>query len=237
MPQPTRTPSSTSTEIDTGTGAEPAAEPVLAPGSRLSYDRVRWDADHTPRQWAAIAEALDNAQRGNHQEAGESFERCDTDGFVSQWASGVSAAANQEAAALARAHGLAEFPVLLHADDGTVASVDRRSGQWGMYWVLNQAARDRLPADAKGIVGEPNCKTHAREVTNLARKGYRIATMRARGRVELTGGGSGLSGALSVYPVVRVIRELAQAGHYEITAQTAPWHERAEERDAAHGQA
>ena len=196
---------------------------------RLGYDRVRWRADHTPAQWERIAQALTADARRAGEEKAASFQRCDTDGFVSQWASGLTANANAAAAALARAHGLHEFAVLLRLD-GTIASVHRGAGRWGTWWRLDDADAERF---GKRFVNEPDCKTNAREIASLAKRGFRIGTMRARGEVRMSGGGgTGLSGALSVHPYVALILDLAKAGHQvQVISQTSPWHEWAQERD------
>ena len=52
----------------------------------------------------------------------ESFERCDTDGFVSQWCSSISAADDDEAAALADRGNLSVFPVLVDAVTGELVA-------------------------------------------------------------------------------------------------------------------
>lgn len=194
----------------------------------LSYDRVRWDLDHTPAEWEQITAALTADMRRTAQEKADSFERCDTDGFLSQWASGVTSHADELAAQLARDHGLALFPVLLNLD-GTIASVHRGHGQWGTWWRLTDDAAERF---GKRFVNEPNCKTNARDIASLEKRGFRIGTMRARGRVKMGGGGTGLAGALSVRPYVELILPLALAGHQvEVISQTSPWHDWMEERD------
>jgi hypothetical protein len=194
----------------------------------LTYDRVRWDLDHAPAEWEQIGHALTADARRAENEKAASFERCDTDGFLSQWASGVTAHADQLAASLARNHGLHEFAVLLNLD-GSIASVHRGYGKWGAWWRLTEDAADRY---GKPFLSEPNCKTNARDIASLARRGFRIGTMRARGRVKMGGGGTGLAGALSVRPYVELILPLAQAGHQvEVISQTSPWHEWMEDRD------
>lgn len=213
----------------TTTDATPSATPGDAEiPATLSYDRVRWDLDHTPAEWEQIAAGLTADMRRAAQEKTDSFERCDTDGFLSQWASGVTSHADEMAAQLARDHGLGTFAVLLNLD-GTIASVHRGTNQFGTFWVLNDAAAQRF---GKRFVNEPDCKTNAREIASLERRGFRIGTMRARGRVKMGGGGTGLAGALNVRPYVALILPMAQAGHQvEVIAQTSPWHEWAENRD------
>jgi len=51
------------------------------------------------------AEEWEQAARESEQRAAESFERCDTDGFLSQWASGITAREYRAKADLARSGG------------------------------------------------------------------------------------------------------------------------------------
>ena len=52
----------------------------------------------------------------------ESFERCDTDGFLTQWAHGVNADKDRMQAAILRNGGYAEFPVLVDTATGEVVA-------------------------------------------------------------------------------------------------------------------
>lgn len=69
----------------------------------------------------------------------ESFERSDTDGFLSQWASGLSAQESSAKAELAAAGGMIETQALFLLD-GTVASTHETRGRYGYSWVLNDTA-------------------------------------------------------------------------------------------------
>ena len=53
----------------------------------------------------------------------ESFDRCDTDGYVSQWCSSISARDADEAAALADRGDLSVFPVLVDAVTGELVAI------------------------------------------------------------------------------------------------------------------
>jgi hypothetical protein len=54
----------------------------------------------------------------NIQDREDSFDRCDTDGFLSQWASGISSNLNQTLAELADAGWVSSFPGLFNAKTG-----------------------------------------------------------------------------------------------------------------------
>lgn len=74
--------------------------------------------------------------RGNYRKADESFERCDTDGFLSQWALGVKASEYNALADLAEAGWVHDFPAL--HDEATGRRLDARlvDGKFSRVWLL-----------------------------------------------------------------------------------------------------
>ena len=60
------------------------------------------------------------------QRAEESFQRCDTDGFLSQWACSIGADKDRENARVLRNGGYDRFPVLVDADGTVVSETIRR---------------------------------------------------------------------------------------------------------------
>lgn len=74
------------------------------------------------------------------EERAASWERSDSDGFLSQWASGVMANRYLDAAQVAddgwKVNRLALF------FNGKLASNDQRDGQYGFYWILNDEAAE-----------------------------------------------------------------------------------------------
>ena len=69
------------------------------------------------------------------QEAQDSFDRCDTDGFLSQWASGMTGRLHRAKAEIAEQGGKAEFPALFDLAGNLVAAklVETRYGMsWGI---------------------------------------------------------------------------------------------------------
>lgn len=64
----------------------------------------------------------------------ESIDRCDTDGFVSQWASGLSMLLAEKHARLAEAGFVAEFDGLYQGDRRVAAK--RIGGNFGLQWLL-----------------------------------------------------------------------------------------------------
>tara|TARA_R110002153_G_scaffold203824_1_gene356718 strand:- start:7593 stop:8087 length:495 start_codon:yes stop_codon:yes gene_type:complete len=77
------------------------------------------------------------AEASQHeQDAADSFERCDTDGFMSQWASGCNAAKKRLQADIEDNDGLADVPALFDLDGGLIPAklIDTRFGtSWGIF--------------------------------------------------------------------------------------------------------
>lgn len=71
----------------------------------------------------------------------ESWERSDTDGFLSQWGNREMAKRYDHLASIAENGGMMQTLALFL--DGEFASADQRSGQFGLYWILNDAAAEK----------------------------------------------------------------------------------------------
>lgn len=69
----------------------------------------------------------------------ESFERSDTDGFLSQWAGGLTADKLRRNAAIADAGGVAQFLGLWHGPDRVPARIIET--RYGACWMLRDDAR------------------------------------------------------------------------------------------------
>lgn len=197
-----------------------------AAAEAVDINRVYWADDRTPAEWAALAEGLRAAASANYANARESFERCDTDGFVSQWASGVTADYARTGAALADAHGWWEVPALIDARTGELASLDCRASRnyrGNYYWRLTDAyARAQ---DVKPFVNDSNAEDPKRYATAMLRKGYTVGRARVRARAIMAGSGTGLSGAHTVRPEIVPIRELLHTAEVVVrdnAAQDAP---------------
>lgn len=68
-------------------------------------------------------------------EAAASFERCDTDGFLSQWGNGLMAQQRRMEADLLEAGGTYEFPALFDLD-GNWVPAKLIDGQYGTSWMI-----------------------------------------------------------------------------------------------------
>jgi hypothetical protein len=123
--------------------------------------------------------------RANEAEtrAAESFERCDTDGFLSQWAGGICAQRDRRAAEVADAGGMWTFArTRLVRLDGTETDAREVQTRYGWKW--------RLDSTDEWLPVRP-----AREST-LAKRGYREVEEHevAPAKVTLDGNGRGMSG-------------------------------------------
>lgn len=142
----------------------------------------------------------------------ESFERCDSDGFLSQWANDLGARELELKAKIAEAGGTVDTDALF-LTDGRLASTHQAEGEWGWYWVLNDAAAavygKRFFTPSKALKG-------ATRRANNAKKGFTVGTVRVAAHVTLAGAGTGLAGAASVRPVARPDLKALKAGQFEV---------------------
>lgn len=107
------------------------------------------------------AEFYRAAASKHSSDAYESFERCDTDGFLSQWASGQNARLQNAIAELAEAGQMAEIRVLTDLEGNEVNARPIKT-KFGRAWA---------------IIGEGGKFTdfvtyHPKRAATLAKKGY-----------------------------------------------------------------
>lgn len=130
--------------------------------------------------------------RQHEQDAIESFDRCDTDGFVSQWASGVMADKARLEAWLAARGGSDDFAALFDLD-GNLVAAKLINTKYGLSWGI-LATDDPSSRVVRWVGACPK-----REST-MRKKGFYEGTVRCPAHVTLSGSGTGLSGALTVRP-------------------------------------
>lgn len=123
----------------------------------------------------------------SRQRSYDSFQRSDTDGFLSQWASDSVAREYDLCARLAEANGIWEFTALFDLDGNLVPAVQREN-QWGWYWMIfdNADLRGR-PVD---FFNESKAKKAATRNRNNAKKGYTVGRVKSQGEVKAGSGGS-----------------------------------------------
>jgi hypothetical protein len=155
--------------------------------------RNRYNADGTLRtadQWRAMAVE-------SNKRSAESFERCDTDGFLSQWASDTVAREYRAWADLAAENYQAEFPAIFDLD-GKLMDARQVETRYGWAWAIS------LPGGGTAWFNESGARKGATRYRNDTGKGYRLGTVSREAYVVLEG-----SNATSVGPCVRPVRDSA----------------------------
>lgn len=127
----------------------------------------------------------DNAVQ-SEQKAQESFNRCDTDGFLSQWAHGLNAELERTRAMIADEGGILPFPCLMQDDRRVDAKLI--PGKFGEVWILSDEEEDRFGRKFVPFEGQGN-RSRVQKALGL-HEGSEDAPAAAR----LYGKGSGLSG-------------------------------------------
>lgn len=141
---------------------------------------------------ASTTPAEFTAEAAQHEaDAHESFERCDTDGFLTQWASGINAQVARANAEIAANDGMATFWTykVISVATGKTVNFRRANTRYGFKLVVD------MPDGEVWI--DPN----AREATNTS-KGVSVGreefTLPAHANTWAPPGARGMSGASSV---------------------------------------
>lgn len=132
------------------------------------------------------AEKLRQEARKAREDANESFDRSDTDGFMSQWASNTVAREKEAKALLIEQGGKAEFQVLMDKDSKIVPA-KRIDTRYGTAWAVFEDPHDNRSPFTGEYINEsqsPNLKTQA---AALARKGYKLGLIKAPASVKSGG--------------------------------------------------
>jgi hypothetical protein len=130
--------------------------------------------------------------RDCYKRSADSFDRCDTDGFLSQWANDQTARVYEAAASLAENGWVAEMPALFDLD-GNLLDARPVSGRYGTSWMITEADGSRR------FVGFSHAAKAARRRAHYEKKGVREGTIRRR-VVLATGNGNGINLSLVDLP-------------------------------------
>jgi len=125
------------------------------------------------------------------QRAADSFKRCDTDGFVSQWASGITASLDRTKADLIDNDKLGEFNGLYDGDRRVKAK--QIETKFGFAWLLHDDETDLIARRGKKFLPTGKRSRILKELGLVER------TELAPAWACLSGPGTGLAGATSVY--------------------------------------
>jgi hypothetical protein len=115
--------------------------------------------------------------------AAESFDRCDTDGALSQWSATATAMLRRAEAALIDDGGRHNFPCLFTLD-GDIVPSRLRSGRYGQYWTIEDG----------GTVNHP------KRMATLEAKGYRVGIVNRPAGVDQSIPFLGAPGVCYRYP-------------------------------------
>lgn len=146
-----------------------------------SANVLNMNTTHTPDQLRDMA-------RQKYQDAVDSFERCDTDGALSQWASGLAGDRLHKEADIAENGGLWEFPALFDTE-GNLVPAKLIEGKYGMCWMLLDSDGD---ATGEFIGAFP-----ARRST-MFKKGYLEGTVKRPARVKIGARKGGMATAYTM---------------------------------------
>lgn len=170
------------------------------------------DTTKTPDQLRAEADRHDEA-------AAASFERCDTDGFLSQWADGINARLLRHEAEIQENGGKATFPGLFDAQGRRIRArlmtVQSFRGYgtdqvWGVLDASGRRVQLWIPRQSSvRIVDEPDGKWHREHGvapsprSKMAKLGLHEEEELAPAKAEIAASGRGLAGAASAHVVSR----------------------------------
>ena len=136
---------------------------------------------------AAAAQAFASEQ--------ESFQRSDTDGCVSQWASNLTGRLHLRLAEIAEAGGKAEFSALFTAEGDLIADARYVQTRYGWTWVYDTAEGDTVwfrPSRAQD---------DDRRISTDRKKGHYVGRILApaSAKVDSPAGARGLGGMTSCF--------------------------------------
>lgn len=131
---------------------------------------------------------VDAAKHAQNQQ--ESFERCDTDGFLSQWASGINSQKASLNADIVDAGGVSKFTGLYEGERRVKAKMFE--SQYGWAWVMSDDEIDLIAQRGKKFLPTGSNSRILKQL-GLAEK-----LEWAPAEAQTVGGGSGLSGITGV---------------------------------------
>ena len=163
-----------------------------------------WQVGEPGKPDAQTAQEEQDKRSECHKDREESFERCDTDGFLSQWANGVQAGVHSLRKEIAENGGLGLFPGLYRRDTGERVRAKLIEGRYGFCWAfcdengkftgkfLNDARTKRAALYKRGyvVLGEwvPAGATTRGEGTGLSGRAWAAMVRLDKGYPEKTGG-------------------------------------------------
>ena len=157
------------------------------------YDPIMTNEPNTTSDRATRAEALRAQANDCDRKAAESFDRCDTDGFLSQWANGITGQQLRAQARIEENGGTMTFARTIVVDaDGNDVGARQVHTRYGYKWRID--SRDLWvaynPTGSRGLAKYGLSEVDVIEV--------------GPAKAIIEGTGKGLAGAASCY--VRIVR-------------------------------
>lgn len=149
----------------------------------------------------------------HNRAAADSFERCDTDGFVSQWAHGIMGEKERLAAKIAENGGYHRFTAL-YGPTGEILDAREVQGKFGWFWSITDADGTRR------TFNESNAAKWRQRIRTDARKGVFVGSALFPAYADTVGSGTGLAGAHTVRAVA--VRRFKDNQDYVILDNGAP---------------
>ena len=143
----------------------------------------------------AQAEKLDAEVKRKREREEESFQRCDTDGFLSQWALSIGAERDALDAKILRNGGHATFPVLCDKDGNVIADKVhqfKNKYNYGTDYKWRLSAEDEKKYGRRWI--PRGCRSRIQKKLELHEE-----TRWMPAKAAILGSGTGLSGASSCF--------------------------------------
>jgi hypothetical protein len=137
---------------------------------------MNWYTDRTPEQWATEAANFRRMAAESARRANESYERCQEDGFLSQWASNSMSLFYRACAELCDAQGVQEREALFDLA-GNLVSTRMINGQYGCAWLTTE---EHVRAGGTQFVNPSKAKKGVVRYRNLKSKGYTVGTVAIR---------------------------------------------------------
>ncbi|RPE39801.1 hypothetical protein EDD90_2819 [Streptomyces sp. Ag109_O5-1] len=159
------------------------AEAVEYPGSVAAHLAT---TATTPDEHRAAAAAYASAKQ-------ESYDRCDTDGALSQWSHGLNEGKQHLAAQIAENGGMWEFDGLFDLDGNLVPAKEIET-RFGYAWLL----LDDNGRSTGRFFNESKAKSEERRIAAHAKRGFYVGRVRVPAYAALAGGG-----VCTVMPIVK----------------------------------
>lgn len=149
----------------------------------------------TAAQWrAAAAEELRRRE--------ESWERSDTDGFVTQWVHGMSASEYSLKAQLAEQNSMTEVSALFDLE-GNLLHTLHGWGQFGEYFmILDEDGNKDTTQGRNGFFSPSQARSEVTKRKNNAAKGFYVGAVKVPAKVDIVASGTGLSAAATAYATI-----------------------------------